>query len=70
MRVTIDRFEADTAVLELSGGGQATCSRRLLPPECREGDILDIIISVDPGARVRREKEVSDLQDRLKNRNQ
>ena len=69
MKVTIDRFEGNDAVLELPGGERAVCSRKLLPESCREGDILDIEVTIDLESRASREREVRDLQEKLKNKN-
>ena len=66
MKATIDRFEGDDAVLELSGGNRAVCSRKLLPASCLEGDILDITVSIDSEDRANREQEARDLQEKLK----
>jgi hypothetical protein len=68
MKVTIDRFEGSDAVLELPSGDRAVCSRKLLPGSCREGDILDITATIDLEGRADREREVRDLQEKLKNK--
>jgi hypothetical protein len=68
MKVTIDRFEGNDAVLELPGGDRVVCSRKLLPPSCLEGDILDIAVTVDEAGRASREQEARDLQEKLKNK--
>jgi hypothetical protein len=69
MKITIDRFENTKAVLEVPGMGLAECDRKLLPAGAKEGDILDFNISIDSVARASREKEVRDLQEKLKKKN-
>jgi hypothetical protein len=40
-RYTIDRFEGDWAVLEDAGGRTFNIPREWLPPDAREGDVLN-----------------------------
>lgn len=42
MRYTIDRFEADFALLEDEDGVMCQMPRSELPPEAREGDKLEV----------------------------
>ena len=69
MKITIDRFENTRAVLEVPGMGLAECDRKLLPSGAKEGDILNFEVSIDSEARESREKEVRDLQEKLKRKN-
>ena len=47
-KVTLDRFEEDTAVLILEGR-EVLRPRQALPREAREGDVLDLeTLQVDP----------------------
>ena len=46
MKVTIDRFEGNYAVVEISEGNFANLPR-ILVPEANEGDIVDIRIDID-----------------------
>ena len=69
MKAVIDRFEGNTAVLEVSGQGPLECDRRLLPRTAKEGDVLEITITTDSGARADRERQARDLQEKLKKKN-
>ena len=42
MKVTIDRFEGEFAVIELDGGISADMPRILIPDGAKEGDVLEI----------------------------
>ena len=42
----VDRFEGDRAVIEYRGT-TFNLPRSLLPPDVKEGDVIDISISVD-----------------------
>ncbi|HHZ20054.1 MAG TPA: DUF3006 domain-containing protein [Firmicutes bacterium] len=42
MKVVIDRFESDYAIVELPDRSMEMLPRRLLEPDCREGDVLEI----------------------------
>lgn len=58
---TIDRFEGALAVLEVDGAEQ-TRPRSALPPDAREGDVIDLsTLTVDREAteRLRRETEAA-----------
>lgn len=44
MKYTIDRFEGEFAVVELSEGRFANIPRVALPGEAKEGDVLDVSI--------------------------
>ena len=66
VRVIIDRFEDDQALLFV--GDAATTSawpRNLLPPEAREGDVLSVCLTVDPEATGQLRREAEDLLDKL-----
>ena len=65
MRVVIDRFEEDFAVVEISEGETALISRRLLP-DAIEGDFVNI--DIDHESTEERREEVTSLFDRLKKR--
>ena len=62
MRVIIDRFEEELAVVELPGGGTAVISLSLLP-QAKEGDAVEI--SVDKAFTEKRGEEVSTRFSRL-----
>ncbi len=47
MKVTIDRFEGDYAVVELENREMADLPKVLVPKEASEGDIIEITINRD-----------------------
>ncbi|WNG34588.1 DUF3006 domain-containing protein [Archangium violaceum] len=57
-KATLDRFEDELAVL-IVDGREVTRPRAKLPPEAREGDVLDLdTLTVDPAATERLRAEV------------
>jgi hypothetical protein len=70
MKVTIDRFEDGYAVLLARDEEDVHIDFpvRLLPDDCKEGDILDIEISRDEDSTEATRKRVSDLIEKLKNK--
>ncbi|HYH02434.1 MAG TPA: DUF3006 domain-containing protein [Bacillota bacterium] len=44
MKVVIDRFEAEYAVVEMPDGTTAVLSRTLLP-QAKEGDVVEVVVS-------------------------
>lgn len=44
MKVVIDRFEGDYAVVEISPGNFADLPVKLIPPEADEGSVLSITL--------------------------
>lgn len=69
MRATIDRIEGPVAVLILceEESVQVNLPVSLLPPGCREGDILLIRIERDRVATEAAQERVSGLIEKLKN---
>ena len=64
MKVTIDRFEGDFAVLEKPDRTMMNINRGKLPAGAKEGDILNIIgdmITIDAAETEKRKKEINDL---------
>ena len=64
MKVILDRFEGDFAVCEKKDRTMLNVKRDKLPPEAKEGDILNInddIITVDPAATNKRKNTVNKL---------
>ena len=47
MKVTIDRFEGNYAVVELENREMADLHKVLVPLDAKEGDILEIRIDLD-----------------------
>lgn len=66
MRAIIDRFEEDTAVLELGDGETVDVPRRILPKEAKEGDC--IIISIDTEETEKRRKAAQEKLNKLFNK--
>ncbi|MDH7577337.1 MAG: DUF3006 domain-containing protein [Bacillota bacterium] len=60
----IDRFEGDWAVIEF-GDKTFDIPRSLLPKEAREGDVIQISISIGNHATKDREEAVRKLTDEL-----
>ena len=44
MKLIIDRFEGDFAVIELPDGRMIDCPKALLPDNAKEGNILSITV--------------------------
>jgi hypothetical protein len=63
MKVIIDRFEGDFAVVELEDRSMVNMPRQLLPDGAKEGDIL--AIEIDKGETASRKKRISKLMDNL-----
>jgi len=60
----IDRFEGQWAVIEY-GRETFNLPRKMLPTDAREGDLLNINISVDRTETRKREQEITKLADEL-----
>lgn len=45
MKVIIDRFEGDFAVVELENKAMANLPKVLVPDDAKEGDIIEIIVA-------------------------
>lgn len=63
MKVTIDRFEGDFAVVELEIRDMVDLSKDLVPDGAEEGDILEI--RVDYSETARRKKRIEKLTEGL-----
>ncbi len=63
MRVIIDRFEGDYAVVELEDRSTANLPRSLVPPGAKEGDVL--VIEIDKNATKERRKRIQRLIEEL-----
>jgi len=70
MKVTIDRIEGTIAVLisREDESVRVNVPFSLLPPGCREGDILTIRIERDRAATEAAQERVADLIEKLKKR--
>lgn len=69
MRVVIDRFEGDRAVLLFDDDSQASWPRSQLPSEAREGDHLRISITIDAAATKQAQAEAEELLKQLLEKN-
>lgn len=47
MKVTIDRFEGDYAIVELDDKRTVDMLKILIPEEAKEGDIIEIKINIE-----------------------
>ena len=68
MRGIIDRFEGDIAVVEIEGRKMIHITRRLLPPEAQEGDVIaeeSGAYHIDRVETERKKKEIDGLLDEL-----
>ena len=63
MKLIIDRFEGDFAVIELPNGQMIDCPKTLLPDNAKEGSILNI--SVDESATNDKLKKVTERMNKL-----
>ena len=63
MKVIIDRFEGEFAVVEIDAGKFANLPRVLLPEDAKEG--ATIVISVDREETVAREQKIEGMMSRL-----
>jgi Protein of unknown function (DUF3006). len=63
MIVIIDRFEGDYAVVELEDMRFVNMNKELLPPEAKEGDVIEIIVNTKETKN--REKKIGKLMDDL-----
>lgn len=62
--IAIDRFEGEWAILEM-GRRTFNFPKSLLPPGAREGDVLDIIVSVDAEETVKRKTEINKIAGKI-----
>lgn len=71
-KVTLDRIEEDTAVLLVRDEESIKINIPLflLPTECREGDILDIIMTKDSQEIEDAKERVTSLLEKLKSKSQ
>jgi hypothetical protein len=60
----IDRFEGDWAVIEF-GRKTFNLPKLLLPAEAKEGDVIDIEVTIDRKATASRKESTSKLADSL-----
>ena len=63
MTYTIDRFEGQFAVVEISIGAFANIPREAIPEEVKEGDIISV--TVNKGETDQRKKNISKLMNNL-----
>ena len=63
MRIIIDRFEGELAVVELPNGNMINCPKAILPDDVKEGDIISIV--VDEKATEEKKESLTDRMNRL-----
>ena len=63
MRVIVDRFEGNIAAVELEDGSVIDCPKAKLPPNAKEGSIINI--TVDENATNAKLKEVTERMNKL-----
>ncbi|WP_186429498.1 DUF3006 domain-containing protein [Clostridium sp. BSD9I1] len=61
MKVIIDRFEGDFAVCEKENKAMIDIPKEILPEEAKEGDVLNINISIDTEETENRKKIIEEL---------
>ncbi|MBM7871579.1 hypothetical protein JOC70_003079 [Clostridium pascui] len=61
MKVIIDRFEEDFAVCERENKTMLDIPKEILPEEAKEGDVLNINISIDTEETESRKKLIQEL---------
>jgi len=64
MRIIIDRFEGDFAVVELENKLFANMPKSLVPHEAKEGSVLSI--ELDKKETEKRKQNISELIDKIK----
>ena len=63
MRVIVDRFEGNIAVVELENGQMIDCPKALLPDNAKEGSIINI--TVDENATNEKLQKVTERMNKL-----
>lgn len=63
MRIIVDRFEGNIAVVELEDGSVIDCPKALLPTNAKEGSIINI--TVDEKATKEKLKKNTERMNRL-----
>lgn len=63
MKVIIDRFEGDFAIVELEKGKVVNMPRVLIPSEAKEGMVIKIDIDINETRK--REKNISNLMEEV-----
>ena len=63
MKLIIDRFEGDFAVIELPNGQMIDCPKAILPDDAKEGSIVNI--AVDENATNEKLQKVTERMNRL-----
>lgn len=61
MKVIIDRFEVNFAVCEKENKTMIDIPKEILPEEAKEGDVLNINISIDTEETENRKKLIEEL---------
>lgn len=67
MKVTLDRFETDHAVLELPDGSSLSVPRTELPTDAKEGDVLELVFTKNPAATTHQRTQARDIINEILN---
>lgn len=59
----IDRFEGDWAIIETENRTLFNLPRSVMPTELKEGDVIKIMVSIDPQSTIQRSKSSKSLLD-------
>ena len=63
MRIIVDRFEGNIAMIELENGQMIDCPKALLPANAKEGSIINI--TVDENATNEKLQKVTERMNKL-----
>lgn len=63
MKVIIDRFEGEFAIVELPDRSTVDMPKKLIPQDAKEGDVL--VIDIDKNATEERRKRIQKLMEEL-----
>jgi hypothetical protein len=61
----IDRFEGDFAVVEYKEDHTFNLPRSLLPPGAKEGDVLQLTLTIDDESTASRKRRIETLMEEL-----
>lgn len=69
LKGTIDRIEESIAVIAFSDGQKLNVSIGKLPPDCKQGDVLDFTVEKDAAASVKNQALAQDVLNEILNGN-
>lgn len=59
----IDRFEGDWAIIETENSTLFNLPRSVMPTDLKEGDVINILVSIDTESTIQRSKSSKSLLD-------